>query len=319
MTNAIILDVLLVLIVLLSMPLGFWRGVTREIFVAAAILLGMTLAATWHDRWGGRVTDWFSIGHATGRFLVAMGLIAASTVILGYGGGVLAARGALVGLWGRLAGAALAAANATVLLALALRYINQDLSETYSLDVLHEGMISRFLIEHFDWILAGLGAASVLAVIGGMIARLIFSPRGALPAVDTTPPPDRGESLRDRRRPVRLPKDPEGGKFDPEGKFGTEAPSVAQSAPIGTVDPARWSADRTSPAWTPAPWRASMPSEPTSSEMGRRLGGREWVRRTASDPASDDQGRRTRRCERCGQPVGGDDIYCPRCGRGMAS
>jgi hypothetical protein len=272
-----------------------------------------------NSQWGGRVTDWFSISQATGRFLVAMGLIAGATVVIGYGGGALAARGSVVGAWGRFTGAALAAANAVVLLALALRYINQDLSDTYSLDVLHDGMISRFLIDHFDWILAALGGASVLTVLGGALVLLIFSPRGELPIVDTTPPPDRGESLRDRRRPVRLPKDPEGGKFEPEGKLGTEPPSLAQSAPLGTVDPVRWSVDRTSPAWTPAPWRAPTSAEPTNGETGRRLGGREWVRRIPSETVSDDQGLRTRRCERCGQAIGSDDIYCPRCGRGMAS
>jgi hypothetical protein len=225
----------------------------------------------------------------------------------------------LICLWGRLTGAVLAAANAVVLLALALRYIDQDLSDAYSLDVLHDAMISRFLIKHFDWILAGLGGASVLTVIGGVIVLLIFSPRATLPAVDAAPPPDRGESFRDRRRPVRLPKDPEGGKFEPEGKIGAETPAIAQSAPMGTVDPKRWSADRTSPAWTPAPWRSSSSAESTNGETGRRLGGREWIRRAPSDSISDDQGHRTRRCERCGQAVGGDDIYCPRCGRGMAS
>jgi hypothetical protein len=319
MTNAIILDVLLVLIVLLSMPLGFWRGVNREIFVAAAILLGMTLAATWNERWGGRVADWLSTGHAMGRFLAAMGLIGVSTLIIGYGGGALAARGARIGRWGRLTGAALAAATGVVLLALALRYTDQDLSGTYSLDVLHDGMISGFLIEHFTWILAALGGAAVLTVIVGAIVLVVFPPGADLPAVEAVPPPDRGDSLRDRRRPVRLPQDPEGGKFEPEGKLGAEAPSIAQSAPMGTIDPARWSADRTSPAWTPSPWRASLPAESSNGETGRRLGGREWIRREPLDEGPDVQGRRTRRCERCGQAIGSDDIYCPRCGRGMTS
>jgi uncharacterized membrane protein required for colicin V production len=323
MANAIILDILLVLIVLLSMPLGFWRGVNREVFVSAAILHGMAVAATWNDRWGERLADWLLLGHATARFLVAIGIILGSTLVVGYAGGALAASGSVVGPWARLSGAALAAANATVLLALALHYIQQDLGTTYSLDVIQDGLIARFLTRHFDWVVLGLGAAWLVTVIGGWIAVVIFSPRGDLPVVETVPPPDRGESSRDRRRAVRLPKDPEGGKFEPDARLASEAPSIVRSTPIGTVDPARWSSDRTSPAWSPAPWRTSPPADSPNGETGRRLGGREWVRRSSSgddaESPAKDGGQRSRRCERCGQEIGSDDIYCPRCGRGMTS
>ncbi|MGH2560737.1 MAG: CvpA family protein [Thermomicrobiales bacterium] len=329
MADAIILDILLGVIVLLAMPLGFWRGIGREVFVSAGILLGIAIAAPWADRWGSRAADWFNLGQSTGRFLMTIGVVLFSTLAFGYGGSALAGLDNGVSLWGRVAGAFVAAANATILLAWALAVIARDIADERSVDVLDDAIIAGHLLRDGEWVLLVVAGGATVAVTVASVARVLTRGR-PLPAADDLAPIGRAGGSPDRLRPVRFARDTDEGKFEPEsrqfdprsGRFGTDAADVSTTSPMTRVDPSRWAQDTRGTDGLPA-WSGQQ--QPGSNPGNGRFAGREWMRRSppASRRDAGGDGRRSwashqsteeGRCGACGAPTTAADAFCPRCG-----
>ncbi|HMM42317.1 MAG TPA: CvpA family protein, partial [Thermomicrobiales bacterium] len=85
MSIYLVLDILLILLILLLTPIGFWRGPVKELFVTLGILFGVLLSDYWARPWGNDLADMTTLTSGSGAFLVAMIFLITSTFILGYG------------------------------------------------------------------------------------------------------------------------------------------------------------------------------------------------------------------------------------------
>lgn len=329
MTDSILLDGLLALIILLAMPIGFWRGLVRETFAAAGILLGFAVAGAWEDRWGRRIADLLDVAAATGRFVAGLSLFLLIMLVVGYGGGALAAPKSTIGLFGRIGGAFVAAANAVVVLVWALGMIARDLATARSFEVMEDGIVAGRLLGDGEWVMLSVAGGAAAAVVVAFIATVV---RGSddLPAVESTAPVIHGPGQPHRLRPVRFPTDADAGKFEPEarqydpatGRFGADAPRLSTSMPLTRIDQARWTTDTAGTAGLSA-W--DIGGDPARPPRNGRFGGREWLRRSRPQPHGaggsgerpswpDRSASAAQQCRACGSPMTAADAFCPRCG-----
>lgn len=164
-----LLDILLVVLIVLFIPIGFWRGIQREALVTLGIFLGAQLAASWADRWGTALANWTNLRQTGGTFFVAVLLLIGSTFILGYGAGA-ALPLPRPGAFNRVIGALIAGANGALLLSYALRYIRGYLLKGQSPGFLDESFVSRILTNDIQWLI--LGAAIFFVPIVAVMAML---------------------------------------------------------------------------------------------------------------------------------------------------
>lgn len=152
MSIFLVLDVLLILLIALFTPIGYWRGPVKELFVTLGVLFGILLADFWARPWGRDLSDFSDLTDGSGAFIVAMSFLVASTFILGYGTG--AALGpAYHSTEARLLGACIAALNGTLLLSFALQYVRLYLLSDANEESLDDSNVSQFLLDHVGWIL----------------------------------------------------------------------------------------------------------------------------------------------------------------------
>jgi uncharacterized membrane protein required for colicin V production len=152
MSIFLVLDVLLVLLIALFTPIGFWRGPVKELFVTLGIIFGILLADFWARPWGRDLSDLSDLTDGSGAFIVAMCFLVAATFILGYGLG--AALGpAYHSTEARLLGALIAALNGTLLLSFALQYVRLYLLSDANEESLNDSYVSRFLLDQIGWVL----------------------------------------------------------------------------------------------------------------------------------------------------------------------
>lgn len=152
MSIFLVLDVLLILLIALFTPIGFWRGPVKELFVTLGILFGILLTDFWARPWGRDLSDLSDLTDGSGAFIVAMSFLVASTFILGYGIG--AALGpAYHSTEARLLGAAIAALNGTLLLSFALQYVRLYLLSDANEESLNDSYVSQFLLDQIGWVL----------------------------------------------------------------------------------------------------------------------------------------------------------------------
>jgi uncharacterized membrane protein required for colicin V production len=152
MSIFLVLDVLLILLIALFTPIGFWRGPVKELLVSLGVLFGILLADFWARPWGRDLADMTDLTDGSGAFIVAMTFLVASTFILGYGFG--AALGpAYHSTEARLLGAFIAALNGTLLLSFALQYVRLYLLSDANEESLDDSFVSQFLLDQIGWVL----------------------------------------------------------------------------------------------------------------------------------------------------------------------
>jgi uncharacterized membrane protein required for colicin V production len=148
----LVLDILLALLVLLFMPIGFWRGPVKELFVTLGVLFGILLADFWARPWGRDLSDVSELTDDSGAFIVAMIFLISSTFILGYGLGAT-----LAPAWHetqtRILGAAVAALNGMLLLSFSLQYVRIFLLSDANEESLDDSFLSQFLLDQIGWVL----------------------------------------------------------------------------------------------------------------------------------------------------------------------
>jgi uncharacterized membrane protein required for colicin V production len=301
MSNAVILDLLFIIFVLLFSLIGFWRGVVKEGMAAGGILFGALLADNWSTRVGATGSNLLNITQNAGRFLAIETLIVAFALVVGYGGGSLMAPPAR-GIGRRLGGAVLGAINGALLLAFSLRAAHAEIGRASAQRLLDESRLSWWLINRFNWFLLVV-AAVVLALVFG---RLINERETA---ADRAAP-----SRRSERRAARLPAPSERGKLEPMARgFDPSTERFAADAPgFGDLMPA--------------------PAMPESLSTDRARLGRDRVRDAPAGESSSDEWRvirfsndltaplptpNPRRCPRCDADLSDNDAYCPGCGQSM--
>ncbi len=170
MSVFILLDILLLILIALFIPIGFWRGVHREILVSLGVLLGASLAEWWARPWGKDLADLTSLRDSGGAFMVAVLFLIGSTFLLGYGAGA-ALPIPPPGILSRVFGAIVAAGNGALLLSFALRDIRVYLLPNSDSGFLDRAVVAHFLSTGVGWILlvaavAFLPIILVMAVFG---------------------------------------------------------------------------------------------------------------------------------------------------------
>ena len=266
-------------------PFGVRRGAAKEAMVSAGILLGAVTADAWTDRWGGDLAEQFGVSPDTARFAVAVGILAAGTLVLGYGGG--AALGRLrPGILARAAGAVLAALNGAFLLAYVLAFIQRYLRDGQDPGVVDDGVVGRLLLREFDWLLVGAGGVVALCVVFGLIITAFrrrnepFQPSGT----------DLPGGVSPRQRPVRVAREADAGKYEPSpapsptpeprpGRFGGGSGSLGQTTPIlDAPNPWRANAEREPGGSWPRPRATREPSQAANGDAPRPRFADDWLR-----------------------------------------
>lgn len=333
-----VLDSLLILILLLFIPIGLWRGGVKEALVAGSILLGAAGANAWATSWGDDLARWFDRDPDLTRFLVAMTSLTLSTLLLGYGAGF--AFGDEPSVHGRLAGAVFAAINATLLVAYSLLFVERFLLDSPGDSALDDGVVANVLLRHFGWILLAIGVATLATVVIGAMLRRQVDPAD-LVLSEPAPGP---------LRPVRTPRVADAGKFEPEPPLIRVVDPEPEPIPAGRID----ARDRS--LWPTAhPVEESEHDQIPTTAAPPRLTGDDWGHRVdsidrgrsirpATAPASSGpSGRVTNlweargwsparanpaidpspsdavpadRCLTCGSPLSPSERYCPECGAG---
>ena len=293
MTNELILNIFLAGFVVVFAAIGFVRGVQREVFVTAAILGGWAIASAWSQRWGAELADLVNISTKTAGFIVTIGLLVGSLVILGWGGSNAIGSGASGG-GQRIAGAILGGVNGVLLASYSLSVYTRYLSDASDRELLRTSRLAHLARDEYSYVLAiGMGVMVLLALIGLAIGR----------------------------KPERPPM-PQGRSYPaPTG------PAVSYRNDDAKVEPTRTSTQNVLDTTMPI-----APVEPTryAESGGRRQQARfrpgatpEWSRVPANDltapinVASADpyEAAATVSCRACGQQVSLSDVYCPFCGK----
>jgi uncharacterized membrane protein required for colicin V production len=200
----ILLDVLLLILIALFIPIGFWRGAFREGFVTLGILFGAALAGFWGESWGADLASVTRLHESGGAFMVAMLCLIGSTFLLGYSAGA-AVPVPEPGWVTRTIGALVAGANGALLLSFALRDIRVFLLAGQDTAFLDRAVVAPFLSDGAGWILL-ISAAIFIPIV--MVVALF----GATEEYDVyddeqdyehySSPEDTAVSLRPRAEPI---------------------------------------------------------------------------------------------------------------------
>lgn len=169
MVEAILLDSLLILAVLLLIPLGVARGGLREVCSAAGMLLGILVSQLWAVRWGDWVSDLVGADARSSRLIVAVVIVLTTTAIVGYGAS--SAFSYSPGPGGKIFGAVIAVVNGVVLAGFVVNSVAMYINNGEFPNVVEEGQISRTLAGEFDWVLLIAAGVVILLSLMGMVVR----------------------------------------------------------------------------------------------------------------------------------------------------
>jgi hypothetical protein len=169
MLEALLLDALLTIAILLLIPLGVVRGGLREVCSSAGLLLGILLAQAWATRWGDTVADLLNVSEKGSRFTVAVLIVIAAAAIVGYGGS--SAFSYRPGPGGKMFGAAIAMINGIVVAGFVVNSVATYINDGEYPAVVHDGYLTQALSKGFDWVLLVSAAAVVILSLLGAIVR----------------------------------------------------------------------------------------------------------------------------------------------------
>lgn len=335
MSANLVLDILLSLIVILFVPIGFWRGALKEVIVTAAILLGAAIATAWAEPWGDGLAGPLDMRHGVARFIVAAVALFLAVLLLGYGGGTLLS-GWEPGFGGRLLGCVLAAVNGILLLGYALTFINGYLLDNKQDQAINDGRVTGLFLHHFDDVVLACGIILLVSLVAATAYRMM-QPQASHPPALSTAPPNYLPTAGARVVPPRVPIGAETGKYEPAPN---DAPAFASMPLDASGFDHRWSTDRANaePA-APTSFNGSGSNEHSADEWLRRATSLPWGNDNARSSAFDhyqgdsyssgnsqaaNQPQRAAndspsqsgqtQCPVCGGTLGPADFYCPLCG-----
>ncbi len=331
MSIYLVLDVLLILLVLLLTPIGFWRGPVKELFVTLGILFGVLLSDYWARPWGNDLADMTTLTSGSGAFLVAMIFLITSTFILGYGLGATLAPARHTTLT-RALGAGVAALNGALILSFALQYIRLFLLSDINEASLNKSVVTRTLLNDIGWILlaAAIVAVPVIiyALVTGYRAYALDPAEQRGPVVASRPAPPRVRpATREASLPPRVPATagPEHPGYKPEPAPGA-APATRETRPLvvteslHTAEPApeedlaEQMSDTDPHIVLPkaAPQGNSTGEQPGPSQPAEPSG--ERATEQAVDQPTDDLPKGYVHCAKCRAVLGPGMDVCPNCG-----
>lgn len=296
---SLLLDALLLLILILAIPIGVYRGGIREGFTAAGILLGAQLATEWAVPWGNFIGDHSALAIDASRFLVAFLLLLLATVIIGYGSSI--AFTYHPGPGGRLFGGILGLLNGILFVGFIIDFVIVFLFRETEPPLIRHGYISRGLSVGTGTILL-VGCA---LVIGAMIFGMLVRERDG-DAISSLPMPSAG-----RPRLVRPAAPPPSGEIaEQETRPGQTAGPIEEAAPVQIREIRHWEEPEGEPPqprlpesqWSQTwprssmgppvqpPWNPLRPGETKASttavkrpESANDQTLRDWLQETATD------------------------------------
>lgn len=168
MSIYLVLDFLLLLLIALFAPIGYWRGPVKELLVTGGVFFGILLADFWARPWGRDLSDISSIGADGGAFIVAMAFLVTATFVLGYGSGAAIAP-AIFGSFARGLGAVIALFNGLLLVGFALQYVRVFLLAPSTEEALYDSYVVRFLLDQMGWVLLAVAMVAWPVLLGILI------------------------------------------------------------------------------------------------------------------------------------------------------
>ncbi len=167
--GAIVLDFLLVIVFVMMVPIGFYRGGLRELCVSGGLLLGIMMSEAWAGTWSGLYVRLFGLSEGSATFLTGVTIASVITALLGYGGSAVLTY--QPGPGGRLYGAYLALFNAMIvagyLINLFVTHIRPSLDDAG----VATGFVARTLSEDFGSVLLVATIGIAIATVLGMFLR----------------------------------------------------------------------------------------------------------------------------------------------------
>jgi hypothetical protein len=167
--GAIVLDFLLVIVFLMMVPIGFYRGGLRELCVSAGLLLGIMMSDAWAARWSGLYERLFGMSEGSATFLMGVTVAFLIMALIGYGGSAVLTY--QPGPGGRLYGAYLALFNAMIvagyLINLFVTYIRPSADD----EAVTTGIVARTLSDGFGSVLLVATVGIAIATVLGMFVR----------------------------------------------------------------------------------------------------------------------------------------------------
>ncbi|HET7036164.1 MAG TPA: CvpA family protein [Thermomicrobiaceae bacterium] len=314
MSVFVVLDILLLILIALPIPIGFWRGAQREAFVTLGILFGAALSDWWARPWGGDLAAMSGLRDSAGAFMVAMLFLVGATFLLGYGTGA-ALPMPPSGLIARIFGGLIAGANSALLFSFTLRNIRIFLLDNQDTNFLSHTLLAQFLSTGVGWILMGAAVLFVpivlaLALIGP--STILVEEYEEQPAEDEyeggfTPVP--------RRFPPRTPS----AGYDPNPIYKTEPARQSYSLVEETRQMAPQPSGRLALANGGIVRSGDEPqvvvARPDHSEEGEPEEAQATRQMPRIEPDRRDEALRDGICPDCHADIRSAEVYCPNCGR----
>lgn len=167
--GALVLDILLIVIFLMMIPIGFYRGGIRELCVSGALMLGILMAGEWSERWGALYERMFGMSESSAMFLMSATIAFGITAFIGYGGSSVLSYHP--GPGGRLYGAYLALFNAIVVAGFLVNLYVTLIAPNTDTESITTGLVARTLSEDFGWVLLVATGGVAVATVLGMFVR----------------------------------------------------------------------------------------------------------------------------------------------------
>lgn len=171
-----ILDLLMIVVLIMFIPIGLWRGALREWIALVGITLGMLLADEWAGPWGGDLAAQTNLGARMAAFIVGTAFFLGATLLIGYGGGAALPFRPDLSRSNRLLGALLGVGNGALILSGTLRIMQRHLFEGRADSLLRGTILSRLLIDDVGWAELVLLVALLGCVVVSLLRRWAGGP-----------------------------------------------------------------------------------------------------------------------------------------------
>jgi uncharacterized membrane protein required for colicin V production len=275
------IDIALIACLLLAAVPGSWRGIVKETFISASLLLGLIVSSFWIDTWADQLVDWFDLSQDNASLIVAVAVPLLAVVFVGYVASVNAGIPP-ADVPGRLGGYVLGLLNAVVLASFIGSAIYQYFLRADEQRYVDDSHVARALVFDTDRIMLGVAAVALVLTFASVSVRrrrsAILSPGGSS---------RQGSSGYQIRRDKPLAPEAEKIETGPE----TPVDPLGQTMPIARVPDSSSALNR--------------PATPAST----------WNVTTAEDIRAANV--EVVRCVSCGERLNADDRFCPRCGRSL--
>lgn len=320
MSVFVLLDILLLILIALFVPIGFWRGAQREALVTLGILFGAALGDAWAHSWGNDLANLTRLRPAGGAFMIAVLFLIGSAFLLGYGSGA-ALPAPRPGILSRFLGGLIAGGNGALLLSYALRDIRVYLLQNQSPGFLDNALVAHFLASGAGWLL--LVAAIVFVPIVVILA--LFGRGTYLEELQQPEDAYEVESPELRSYPPRVPV-MSGATNQSTAAYKAESPRppdflrvADETRPVHAGNAQQrslsWGGSaRNDSANDPTTFTRVEPSRSSDAQKTVQLqvqssGPTARTKETESLPVRDGK------CPNCHADVRDAEVYCPRCGR----